>query len=441
VDEVDLSELDGLAGRTDQLASPPPTQRGFEVTGVAGPGAAVRYRSTGQPCAIGSHAGNEIIISDPTLSRSHCELRVEGGRLRLVDLDSTNGTVLDGVPIAIGYPRDGSAIQIGRTTLRVTLGDAVDALPLSPRTQFGELYGGSVAMRGCFALLERAAASDSTVLLEGESGTGKERAAQAIHLGSPRAGAPFVIVDCSAIPANLLESELFGHERGAFTGATEQRRGVFEAANGGTVFLDEIGELPIDLQPKLLRVLEQREIRRVGGTKTVALDLRIVAATNRDLRAEVNANRFRADLYYRLAVVRVVMPPLRQRPEDLPVLVERIVGSLGVDPAVAARLRAPELLATLARGAWPGNVRELRNLIERYAVLDGADLSHELAAPDDEPPPPFTLARDRVLAEFERRYVEQLLRAHRGNVSAAARASGIDRTYFHRLMRRHNLGR
>ncbi len=440
----------GLAGeptlgpvRTEQLTSLRPTVRKFEVLGVSGPAASVTYTSTGATCAIGSHAGNEIAIDDSTISRSHCELRVEGGHVKLHDLDSTNGTVLDGVRVVAGYVRDGSTIQLGRSTLRVAIGDGDVRVVVSTRTELGRLVGTSMAMRACFALLERAAASEISVLLEGESGTGKETAAQVIHEHSARKARPFLVIDCGGAPGNLLEAELFGFERDGLPGATERRVGALEAANGGTVFLDELGELPSDLQLKLLRVLERGEIRRLGATEATAIDVRIIAATDRDLRAEVNTSRFRSELYFRIAVMKIKLPPLRQRPDDLAVLVDRIIVQLGVGHEVSRRLTSPAFLASLATGAWPGNVRELRNYIERAAVIDEL-VGVEEAAPEVEDDPhdpsqPYQQARDRVLAEFERRYVEQLLRAHHGNVSAAARASGIDRTYLHRLMRRHGL--
>jgi len=429
--------------RTEQLTSLRPMVRKFEVIGVSGPAASVTYTSTGATCAIGSHAGNEIVIDDPSISRSHCELRVEQGHVRIHDLDSTNGTVLDGVRVIAGYVRDGSTLQLGRSTLRVAIGDSELRVAVSSRTELGGLVGTSMAMRACFALLERAAASDVSVLLEGESGTGKETAAQAIHDGSARKARPFLVIDCGGAPGNLLEAELFGYEREGVPGATERRIGALEAATGGTVFLDELGELPSELQLKLLRVLERGEVKRLGATEATPIDVRIIAATDRDLRAEVNANRFRSELYFRLAVMKVKLPPLRQRPEDLAVLVERITAQLGVGQEVARRLTSPAFVASLAGAAWPGNVRELRNYVERAAVIDdlvvGEDPAPEVESDPHDPAQPYQQARDRVLAEFERRYVEQLLRAHHGNVSAAARASGIDRTYLHRLMRRHGL--
>jgi DNA-binding NtrC family response regulator len=321
-------------------------------------------------------------------------------------------------------------------------------VPLSPHGEFGSLVGASASMRATFAVLAKASASDATILLEGETGTGKERAAESIHAASPRRDAPFLVIDCSAIPANLLESELFGHEKGAFTGASARRIGVFEEASGGTVFLDEVGELPLDLQPKLLRVLERREVRRVGANAPLAVDVRLVAATNRDLRAEVNAGRFRSDLYFRLAVVKVTLPPLRQRPDDIPVLVERIVRGLGHSEA-AARLLTPAFMAALTRASWPGNVRELRNYLERCLVLeddspvedatDAGAARGEGAAIDASKT--YADARRIALDDFERRYAQALLALHQGKVAAAARAADMDRVYLYKLLHKHGLRR
>ena len=248
------------------------------------------------------------------------------------------------------FLRAGSVLRLGGATLRFELVDGGNRLLISDRTAFGGMFGISAPMRASFALMERAAASDATVLLEGETGTGKGQAAEAIHQASARAKAPLIVVDCGAIPANLLESELFGHEKGAFTGAESRRLGAFEEADGGTIFLDEIGELPLDLQPKLLRVLENRQVRRLGGNVHRAIDVRVIAATNRDLRTEVNPGRFRADLYFRLAVVRITLPPLRERPEDLPLLVSRLLRRMGANEAMVERFssrRVPERPVTV----------------------------------------------------------------------------------------------
>ncbi|HVZ72214.1 MAG TPA: sigma-54 dependent transcriptional regulator [Polyangia bacterium] len=310
------------------------------------------------------------------------------------------------------------------------------------------MVGHSTAMQAVFDVLGKASASDATILLEGETGTGKEISAEAIHRGSPRRDKPFLVVDCGAMPPQLLESELFGHERGAFTGAVSTRTGVFEAANGGTVFLDEIGELSIDLQPKLLRVLERREVRRVGTNNHVPVNVRLIAATNRSLREQVAAHKFRSDLYYRLAVVEVKLPPLRDRLPDLPLLVEHIVRNLGnVDEQTMSVVRAPEFQAALGRHNWPGNIRELRNYLERCVALrDFAAPQLQDAVPSAASPEsavnigqPLREAREGWVSAFEKRYLEELLRVHENRVSAAARAAGVDRIYFYRLLWKHGL--
>ncbi len=314
--------------------------------------------------------------------------------------------------------------------------------------RFGRMVGRSPAMQAVFDVIGKASTSDATILLEGETGTGKEVSAEAIHRGSPRRDKPFMVVDCGAIPPNLLESELFGHERGAFTGAVSSRQGVFEAANGGTVFLDEIGELALDLQPKLLRVLERREVRRVGTNNHVPVNVRLIAATNRSLREQVAGHKFRSDLYYRLAVVEVKLPPLRDRLPDLPLLVDHTVRNLGaMDEETLAAIRVPQFLAALAQHNWPGNIRELRNYLERCVALrDFAPPRGTTATP---PPPgpegavntglPLREAREGWVSAFERRYLEELLRLHENRVSAAARAAGVDRIYFYRLLWKHGL--
>jgi DNA-binding NtrC family response regulator len=254
-----------------------------------------------------------------------------------------------------------------------------------------------------------------------------------------------VIVDCAAIPRELMESELFGHERGAFTGAVSARVGAFEAASGGTIFLDEIGELDLELQPKLLRALERRQIKRVGGTPYLPVDVRVIAATNRNLQKEVNSRRFRPDLYFRLAVLEVRLPALRERPEDVPILVDNILIALGAhEQPEAALVRSPEAIAELSRHPWPGNVRELRNYVERCLALAqrqplGREGAPESVAGGDLAPASLRSARERALLEFERRYLEALLAHHGGNVSAAARTAGVDRKYLYRLLWRNGL--
>jgi two-component system, NtrC family, response regulator GlrR len=444
-EEVDVSELAADPAGTTELL----TQRlgvaqviqVYHVAALEGPEADKRWSSSSSRFAIGSHPSNDLVIDDAAVSRFHCEIRIKDRRAWLADLDSRNGTLVDGVAVGIGGLRDSSLIRLGRSVLRFQFGTEQAALPVSEARSFGSLVGGSVAMRSAFALLERAAHSDATLLIEGETGTGKEGAAESVHQASARRDKPFVIVDCSAMPTHLLESELFGYERGAFTGATARRIGAFEEAQGGTVFLDEIGELPQDLQPKLLRVLERKQIRRLGSNTYMPVDVRLIAATNRDLRALVNEGTFRSDIYYRLAVLRVVLPPLRERPEDIPELVERFVPALGIDSAAAKQLFDKEFLVRVRSAAWPGNVRELRNYLERCAVLEEAMPLHDAGRVDSSPPIdariPYSEAKRAVLNDFERRYFEALLKLHEGNVSRAARACGMDRVYLHKLLRRH----
>jgi DNA-binding NtrC family response regulator len=333
---------------------------------------------------------------------------------------------------------------------------------LAEPQQFGQMVGRSAAMRNLFSLLQRAAASEATVLIEGETGTGKEASAEAIHRESRRKHGPFVVVDCGAIPPQLLESELFGYERGAFTGAVTARQGAFEAASGGTILLDEIGELTLDLQPKILRAIERKQVKRIGSTAYVPADVRVLAATNRSLRTEVAEQRFRSDLYYRLAVVKIQLPPLRERIGDIPLLVENVLERLGIrDSPEAATLLSSDFVAKLAAYRWSGNIRQLRNYIERCVALGDTTLPpNDTIMPPPPPPPPvvaplpvvseavavfeglnlpFKEARDSLVNAFERRYLEEQLARHGDNVSAAARASGIDRIHFYRLLWKHGL--
>ena len=417
--------------------------RRFVLTVVEGPSPGAVWDSVSDACSLGSHPSNDFTLDDPTVSRFHCEIRVGSGGARVKDLDSTNGVMLDGVQVAEGYLRGGSLLRLGRAVVRFDFSPDSNRLPVSELTRFGSLVGHSVPMRMCFALLERAAGRDVTVLLEGETGTGKSQAAQAIHQASARRDKPFLTVDCGAIPADLLESELFGHEKGAFTGASARRIGAFEEAHGGTLFLDEIGELPPELQPKLLRVLEAREIRRVGTNTYVPVDVRIIAATNRDLRAEVNAGRFRSDLFFRLAVLRIPLPPVRQRPEDLQLLVEQTLQSLGADPERTQALRSPGFISKLEQAAWPGNVRELRNYLERCLVFEDtlslADVAPQAGRSEVDPKVPYAEARRLALDDFERRYLRSLLALHQGKVSQAAAGADMDRVYLYRLLRRHGI--
>jgi transcriptional regulator with PAS, ATPase and Fis domain len=428
---------------TEGLPSALPTRalvRECRLTVVDGDGAV--HPLGGERTVVGAHPSADIEIADPAMSKFHCEIRISEGTPFVRDLGSTNGTFVDGVPVVEAPLRHESVLTLGRTRLRFGVGSRDIAIPLAQRERFGRLLGRSVSMRAAFALLERAAASDATVLLQGETGTGKDLAAESIHQESVRRDGPFIVVDCGALPPNLLEAELFGYERGAFTGATAQHIGAFEAAAGGTVLLDEIGELAVDLQPKLLRVIERREVQRIGSTQRLPVDVRVIAATNRNLRQEVNAGRFRSDLYFRVAVLVVTLPPLRERTSDLPLLLDAILGDLDArELPEAAPLRSGELLSELTRHSWPGNARELRNYVESYLVHQERALpaSSETGEPAIDVSQPLRAVRDRWMRWVERKYLERLLAAHDNNVSAAARAAGIDRVHLHRLLSRVGL--
>jgi DNA-binding NtrC family response regulator len=421
----------------------PATVRGFSLEVVDGDDLGVRWESSEESGTVGTHDSCDLRLSDSTVSRFHCEVSVGAGGVRVRDLESSNGTLLDGIRIIEAYARTGSLLRLGRTVVQFRYLDRAVALQLSARTRLGALVGHSVPMRAAFSVLERAAATRATTLLEGETGTGKSAAARAIHSEGGFAAHPFVTLDCGAIPANLLESELFGHERGAFTGAVAARAGAFEEAGEGTIFLDEIGELPSELQPKLLGVLEDKVYRRLGSNVVRPMRARIICATNRDLRTEVNLGRFREDLYYRIAVVSLTLPPLRERPEDVEALARQLLHAMGAEDDAIDQLLSAELIAALRRAAWPGNVRELRNYLEKCLVFHDA-----LPAPPEpsgdggvvlevDATKPFSEARDEIMAAFERSYITELLRLHDGTVSKAAEAAQIDRTYLYKLLRRY----
>jgi len=422
----------------------PAVQR-FRLQGLNGELEGKSFDSSSDRLQVGSHPLNEVEVRDRTVSRFHCEVFVDReGRAWVKDLGSRNGTRVNGVRIREAEIQEGMVLRVGQLELAFIPLAERNEVPVAAVGSFGTLVGSSLPLRAAFAVLEKAAASSVTVLLTGESGTGKSEAAELLHERSGRASRPFRVVDCAAVPANLLESELFGHERGAFTGAIQRRVGVFEEADGGTVFLDEVGELPPELQPKLLRVLEAREVRRVGSNRHVPVDVRVIAATNRDLRAEVNVGRFRPDLYFRLAVLTVRLPALRERPGDIPLIARQLLGRLTLDEETRRALTDPAFLARLQLSPWAGNVRELRNHLERCAAL------HEALQPSTEDPSPqhldaldvsipFSEARRRLLATFERNYVRALLERHEGNVSQAAATARVDRAHLHRIMRRHQM--
>ena len=391
--------------------------------------------------------GADLNLSDGKVSGLHCELKLQAEGYRLRDLGSTNGTYVKGVRIVDAFIAPGSTIQIGKSAITFNPMDDAVAMPLWNEARLHNLIGGSAAMRHMFELINRFAQSDATVLIQGETGAGKELVADAIHQCSPRRNEPFIVLDCSAIPEQLFEAQLFGHEVGAFTGAVKSTPGVFEMAHGGTLFLDEIGELPLDVQAKLLRAVETRKVRRLGGSKLFASDVRLIAATNRDLAAEVNRGNFRADLYYRLAVARLAVPPLRERREDLSLLVDHFLRQLSVSSGQPDPRLPDDFMTRAMRHTWPGNVRELRNSVERAVLLP----NHPNVAFETPPKKegtgfahidieiPFKVAKQKLVDEFDRRYLEALLEAHDGNISAAARAAGIERMSIYKMIRRLGL--
>ncbi|MEZ4359631.1 MAG: sigma 54-interacting transcriptional regulator [Kofleriaceae bacterium] len=394
-----------------------------------------------QPTIVVGRGSADFNLTDPKVSGLHAEIRLMPEGYRVRDLGSTNGTHVKGVRLVEGFISPGATISVGKTAITFTpLSDVVD-MPLWPEARYEGLVGKSAPIRQVFELIDRFAPSDATVLIHGETGTGKELVAEAVHRRSRRAAAPFNVLDCSAIPEQLFEDQLFGHETGAFTGANRQTAGVFEASQGGTVFLDEIGELPLEMQSKLLRVLESRQVRRIGSNRLIRCDVRIVAATNRDLAVEVNRGSFRQDIYYRLAVAKLVVPPLRERQEDLEVLIDHFCRQL--DPQGLATL-PEDFLGRAQRHSWPGNIRELRNAVERALLMPHhAELGIQVqAAPVQgafaqiDPSVPFKVAKQQFIDEFDRRYLEAILANHEGNISAAARAAGIDRMTIYKMLRR-----
>ncbi|MGV3623099.1 MAG: sigma 54-interacting transcriptional regulator [Archangium sp.] len=402
----------------------------YSLTVVKGAARGKRVDVRASSLRIGALEGNGLKLDDASVSGLHAELTHDEAGIRVRDLGSRNGTRIDGVLIRDAVLTDEATISLGATELRFAPGTEAVELAASEAESFGPLVGRSAVMRELFAQLEQYAKSDATVLLRGETGSGKEAVAEALVQAGPRADAPLVVVDCATLAPSLIESELFGHERGAFTGATSARAGAFERANGGTVFLDEVGELPLELQPRLLRVLERRQVQRLGGSKVATVDVRIIAATHRALEEEVNAGRFRADLFYRLSVLRVDVPPLRARKEDLPLLAERFAGR-SIDSATLARL---------AQHDWPGNVRELRNAIDRWkAGAEPVQPSLTSTSTAVNLSKSFLEQKEALVLEFERHYAKALLEACRGNLAEGARLAGMSRMAVVKLLARLGL--
>jgi two-component system, NtrC family, response regulator HydG len=424
----------------------------FLVEVVSGPEQGGKLQVGGGRVLIGTSPVCDLVLTDERVSRRHLALSIEGATLRVEDLASTNGTFTNEIRITGAYLAGGETITIGKTLLLVT---ATTAEPEKiPRAvNFGRVLGTSSRMQRVYALARKVAASDIPCTIEGETGTGKEQLAEAIHEASPRARGPFVVFDCTAVPGNLMESALFGHEKGSFTGAATTRHGVFEQADGGTLFIDEIGDLDVSLQPKLLRALQRGEVQRVGGSGWIKCNVRILAATRRDLDREVQAGRFRDDLFFRLAVARIELPSLRERGGDVELLARSFWASLGPQ----AGPFPTEFLTRYREHPWPGNVRELLNTVVRWQALGEMGLADALPESSrgsaEEPAEaesgstspdfvarlirddvPFSKARQLAALDFERRYVQSVLEKFGGNITKAAQASGIGRRYFHMLL-------
>jgi two-component system response regulator HydG len=433
-----------------RAAVAPVVTRGCVVTVLEGPDTGKRFELDDvvtQRVLLGQSPVCAVCLTDRAVSRRHAALEGDRGSVRLIDLDSSNGTFVQGLRVRDVYLRGGESIRVGSTTLRVDVDASTHVMRASEQTRFHRVLGASPEMRSLYPTFARLAASDVPVLIEGETGTGKEVLAESLHEASARSEGPFVIFDCTTVQPTLLEAELFGHERGAFTGAVAARRGLFEEANGGTLFVDEVGDLDITLQAKLLRAIEKREVRPVGGNRWARVDVRIVAATRRDLDREVQARRFRDDLFYRLAVARVELPPLRRREGDVAVLTRAFWTALGGDEA---RL-PPDLVQRFEEYSWPGNVRELHNAVARHIALgdvtlggaSGGAAAREAGAVGDDfvervvrDGKPLATARQEIVDAFEQRYVARMLELHGGHVGRAAEACGIGRRYFQMIRAR-----
>ncbi|QSQ15515.1 sigma 54-interacting transcriptional regulator [Myxococcus landrumensis] len=437
--------------RTDALPAVRGPRFRVKLAVLSGPDAGKVYPLGPGRYRLGSEATSDIVLPDRAVSRQHLILEVGEEAVRAVDPGSRNGSFCEGMRFSELEVRPGATLTLGTTELRLMPeGERAKTVPLSSRASFGGLVGNSRRMREVFTVLERLTAGESDVLIQGETGTGKELCAEAIHVHGTRSKGPFVIADLAGIPPQLLESELFGHVKGAFTGAHGDRAGAFERAHGGTLFLDEVGELPLEVQPRLLRVLERRQVKRMGANDYRTFNVRVVAATHQDLEGAVKQGRFRGDLFHRLAVLRVVLPSLRERPEDIPLLIDTVLERMGRPPSALSDVTR----ALLTQYPWPGNVRELRNVVDRVVSLG------EEALPDIPDVPavvpssrqddgestlslpldlPFKEAKEQLIEGFERDYLRNLVERCEGNVSRAAREAGIDRVYLRKLLRKHGL--
>jgi DNA-binding NtrC family response regulator len=399
------------------------------------------------PVVVGREPGAHIVLAgDPEVSMAHCELRAVADGILVRDLGSTNGTFVGAFRVREGVVRTPTAVTVGRTSLLVEP-SAEHRVDVGWSDGFGPMVGRSPRMRRVFGVLERIAPTPLSVLILGETGTGKELVAKAVHDASPRAKQPFVVVDCGSIPPTLAESILFGHEKGAFTGADMRRKGALAEADGGTLFLDELGELPLELQPKLLRALSERQVKRVGASAFEPIDVRVLAATRRDISTEMNAGRFRSDLYFRIAQVRIELPPLRERTGDIAQIVEDVCAKVGRREHAAAVVAW--IQQNLAAHDWPGNVRELVNVASVAATLadtpgaidDVLALTRDPSTDEARAPiTAFAEAKRQALVEFERSYFTALSEAATGNVSEMARQSGMERHHVRAYLRKHKIG-
>ena len=418
----------------------------------AGPDTGRSMVSDKERLRCGAHPGNDLVlVEDRTASRHHFEIQFTERGYLLVDLGSTNGTFLDGRRIERAYLSPGSQIRAGSSMLTFAPLDEEVTIEPDRDSELCGMVGQSMKMRQIFGLIKKIAPMDVSVIIQGETGTGKELVARAIHELSGRTKGPMEVLDCGAIPPNLIESELFGHEKGAFTGALAGRPGAFERAHGGTIFLDELGELRLDLQPKLLRVLENREVRRVGGNDVIEVDCRVIAATNRDLVKEIQAGNFREDLYFRLSVITVQLPPLRQRRDDIPLILKQALADPELVGKHGKKRFSAEALGLLMSYAWPGNVRELMNVLSHVLTFSEGEevlashLPPRVRGQAREGPLPFNEhlsfkdAKEQLLENFEREYVTSVLTRCEGNLSRAARESGLHRKSIERLVKKYQL--
>jgi DNA-binding NtrC family response regulator len=401
---------------------------------VRGPDRRRQLKAERPRILVGTGAA-DFTLTDRTVSAVHCALEWSELGLKVTDLGAKNGVRLDGRRVLEAYVESGAVLQLGTTHLKVqVLAEQVEQR-LSPRHGFGRLVGSGLPMRRLYEELSRVAGLETTVLLTGETGVGKELAVEALVEQGPRRDGPVVVVDCGALAIGTAESELFGHEKGSFTGAVRPVAGAFERADGGTLLLDAVDELPLDLQPRLLGVLERRAVQRVGGEQLLPVDVHVLATAGEGLEQRVNAGRFRADLFYRLAGVQVRLPPLREHTEDVPQLVAHFLGELAAPPL------APAVLRRLCEADYPGNVRQLRSAVEQLSI--GLSPPHLSASAPLQPDltKPLRAQRDSLAEAFERRYLEAQLQQCGWNLSEAARRAGIDRMHLHRLVLRHGLER